>query len=240
MNTIKEKINRLWIDYMFNANIYGYIHALLKEFPFYRFLNKIYWFFCHRTINVYHKITIGKPGYYETDVRILYACFIILKEYIDGYVDFEDNRLKGTKAIEKKIERLYDSWEEDRKTGWSKRKKTNRYDYQETIEQLNEAIRLYDWWVNIFPTYDDNNPYYLHFNEMYPDEYPNMSRKILTENNSNAPYIGSFLDDSDVPKKIKTLRKKYLKESMEYEIKIMKDTTDNLIALMKIRHSLWD
>jgi hypothetical protein len=240
---MKNKRGR-WGDFKTNVSCYGFFHALLKELPCYYSLYNFYWAIRHRTTDRYHVVKLGEPNYYETYIKLLYAPFAILKDYIEGFTynqwDEKNGRyygeLKGLKAFEHKIQSIYSSWEEDNKTGWKERELNNRYDYQKQINDLREAKRLYIWWTETFPTIEDRNPFHIHFDEMYPKEHPGFLDRILKED-SNGSII---ISDDNIPKELQDLRSKYSKESMEYEIRMEEEITNNLISLMKIRNSLYD
>ena len=243
--TLIRAIKGWWKDFKLNVKCYGIFHALLKELPCYYSLYNFYWAIRHRTINRYNIVKLGEPGYYEPHIKLLYAPFAVLKDYIENFT-FRDWRrgeenhpeYKGIKAIEEKINNVYTSWEEDKTTGWGDRESENRYYYQAEIDALKEAIRLYIWWTETFPTIDDRNPYHVHFDEMYPTDYPSWGQRLIKNLENEEGHI--VLSDENIPVELKELRNKYFKESMAYETSSEEEITNNLISLMKIRNKLYD
>lgn len=246
MKKKRSKIRGWWKDFIVNVKCYGFFHALLKELPFYYHLFNFYWAILHRTTHRYNIVKLGEPNYYDVTMRLLYAPFAILKGYVEGYEyrvwDYDKDKVvdthKGIKALEYKIEDIYKSWDEDKTTGWSERELENRYDYQEEIDALRESIRLYIWWTETFPTIEDNNPWHLKFNEMYPKEYPSNGQRMVKCLEDGTELI--FYNDDNVPQELKDMRSKVIKESMAYEVRIEEEITNNLISLMKIRNKLYD
>lgn len=241
---LKKKLRGWWKDFKVNVECYGFLHALLKELPCYYSVHNFYWAIRHRTINRYNIIKLGAPNYYETDVKLLYAPFVILKDYVENFShrDWDDtktrNEYKGIKAIEEKINDLYKSWELDKTTGWEDRESENRYHYQSQIDALREAMRLYIWWTETFPFIEDNNPWHLNFDKMYNTEHPSMGQRFEKTLEDGTEYV--YYTDGDVPEELKELRNKYIRESMDYDIRMAEETTNNLISLMKIRNFLFN
>ncbi len=242
--TLIRAIKGWWKDFKLNVKCYGIFHALLKELPCYYSLNSFYWAVRHRTTDRYNIVKLGEPGYYEPHIKLLYALFAVLKDYVENFSfrvwngDKVRMEYKGIKAIEERINDVYTSWEEDKKTGWEDRESQNRYYYQSEIDALKEAIRLYIWWTETFPTIDDRNPFYVKFDEMYPKEYPNAGQRLL-KNLEDGTSLTVFSDEG-IPKELKELRIKITKESMAYETRMEEEITNNLISLMKIRNKLYD
>lgn len=51
---------------------------------FFRFLRNTKWWFLHRTFYRFHVLNLKlEPGYYDIDIRLLYACFSLLEDFME-------------------------------------------------------------------------------------------------------------------------------------------------------------
>jgi hypothetical protein len=231
--SLKVKIRRWWKNYKSEARWKGWAMPLIEDyFPFYNKINRAYWWVRHRTTNVYHKVDTGlRPGWYDTDHLMLHSCFELLR----GYVEEEMDGYVGVKA---KIKQLYESWEEDKETGWERRPDNNKYDYQKQIDVLEEALRLYLWWLVDYPKYEDKNPYMKNFDALHPDgDHLFGTPSTINRDKDGDPVSYSITDNASPAMRKK--RREVMKKSMEYEIACIEETTENFISLVKIRSFLW-
>jgi len=226
---LKVKIRRWLKDYKDRKKWEGWWRPLFKLLPglFYYRLSNIYWAIRHRTINVYHKVDTGlKPGYYDVDTLILHSCFNLLKTFVEK--DY-----KGIDDIKERIKFLEKSAVEDKDI-------PDHYDYSREISNLQEAITLYWWWVNVYPKYEENNPWSKHFNEEYKNgngrKYP---REFIpcTFDEDGDPTLFEWVDNR--PEDVKVKEREVLESSMDYEMQCIEETDENLMRLLKIRRNLW-
>lgn len=223
---LKTKLRRFWKEYKHEAKIYGWFKAFLKELPFYTNIREAIWWVKHRTTNVYHKLDLGlKPSWYDTDIRMLYACFALLKEFVEKELD-------GFNGIDRKIEDYYKSWKED------DQESEYKFDYQEAINAYKEIKRLYVWWKYVYPKYDDENPYIKQFDDLHTDKDHLWGESIPVLDKDGDP-IAYRMREENVPEELKEKRRKAAVDSMEYELRTIKETEDNLASLIKIRKFLW-
>lgn len=241
----KSKLRGWWKEFKMNVSCYGIFKALLKETPWYYTIINFYYAILYRTTHRYNIVKLGKPMYYEVPIRLLYAPFVVLKEYVEEfeYLLWDNNdkvrdRYKGIKAIEEKINAYYKGWDEDKTTGWETRELDNRYDYQEEINALKEAIRLYIWWTETFPTFEDNSPWSLNFDKMYPKGVPSFGERFVKCLEDGTELI--YFNHDNLPKEVKDFHSQVMKDTMAYEVRIEEEITNNLISLMKIRNKLYD
>lgn len=128
----------------------------------------IKWWVIYRTTERYHIVKTGlKPDYYETDKRMLHACFNLLKEFVEvelAHLQFLN--MHGTKP--KKISPVWGkSWLED-----------------DILENGNnnkskDILELYNYWTKIYSNKHKNLNYVPELYEFQEQEEQKMLEKLI-------------------------------------------------------------
>jgi len=238
---LKVKIRRWWKGYKSEIKWKGYIKPLAEDFiPGYYKLNRLYWSIRHRTFDIYHKVdTKLKPGYYDIDTLMLHSAFSLLCRFVE-------EEYKGVDKLEKRIADL-GIWAEEEieraKTEWTDKERLEEYiigtreAHHREAKGYIEALRLYHWWKDVYPKYDDNSPISKHHDEMYSKDRPVFESKVCKVDADGDPLLYELVHDDDPARN--ELRKRIYEEEHEYDIKNEKEIEDNFISLVKLRKSLW-
>ena len=136
---------------------------------FWRFwyrVKDIKWWFLHRFSpwHRYHIVKIGKPGWSDSDHKMLHACFIIFCDFVekeDGLenLDYqwkafdEDDNWSGNLSAEEKAKFVAE----------------RKFHYE-------EAKYLYDWWKKVYPVKFKDEVYIN--NDLYDEETEHLVRLI--------------------------------------------------------------
>jgi len=234
------RLRRWWKSYRDQSRWDGYIKPLLEDFlpGFYR-LKKWYWAFRHRFIDVYHKIDTGlQPEYYDIDTLMVYGMFSFIVRYI------EDEKGGVDKCLEE-ITNLENNWDE----GWESIPEEHREGHIEAsknqADNLREALRIYHWWKNDYPKYEDygNNPWSQHCDKKDKSSDKGIMDRMFNStpcafDKDGDPTLFELRHDNETPEDAEASRTA-LDASHEYEKKCEDDITENLIALIKLRKNLW-
>jgi hypothetical protein len=233
--SLKVKIRRAWKSYKSEAEWYGYIRPILKDilpFGLYHRIGHMYWAVRHRTIDVYHKVdTKLPPGYYDIDTLMIHSCFSLLVRFIE-------EEYHGVTSIMEHVTELYkSSKEEAEQFPDSKKDVLDMYDRQ--ITSLIQAVDLYKWWKEIYPKYEDSDPW------MRADREDTIGKSASIEDRfvpcafdeDGDPTLYEMRDDR-TPDETKKMRK-LLDESHAYQERINKEIEDNFVKLVKLRTHLW-
>ena len=227
------------LDYPYVS--WGISRNLFEDFfPGYYKLNRFYWSVKHRTVDIYHKIDTGlEPAYYDIDTLLLHGCFSLLCRFVES-------EYKGADDLQKRIVDL-NIWAEEEieraKKEWTDKERLEEYikgtreGHKREAEGYKEALRLYHWWKNIYPYYEENSPLSKHFDEIHPKDKPSFETKVYKVDKDGDPLLYELVRDNDpIREKLKT---KIYKEEYEYDAKNEKEIEDNLISLIKLRKCLW-
>ena len=179
----------------------------------FKFINSIYWFIRYRTIDKYHVIkTELKPNYYEIDYLMVHGMFSLLCRFVEKeYSGLNDIKLRINFLQKSKIEEIQDAISRDDHEQIPFISKQT----DDEIDALNEVIRLYEWWKNIYPYYDDNDPYFGKNNNEY----------IEIESTDNG--ILKFRTNEKI--------EQLINDSIKYQKNTREVITKNLISLINIR-----
>lgn len=84
--------------------------------PFLKKLHDIKWWIRYRTTHKFHTVKIPtlKPGWYDTDTRLLHASFALLENYVEREKPFnfiEWNDSDDSREMANEIHRLYYWWQ---------------------------------------------------------------------------------------------------------------------------------
>ena len=231
------RIRRWWKSYIDRTRYDGFIIPFLEDFlPFYYKLNRLYWSIRHRTINVYHKIDTGlKPEYYDIDTLIVHGMFSLLCRYVEREQHGEAKMLEFISDLES-------NWG----TNFEDAPEEHRADYitanQRQADEMKEALRLWRWWKNVYPKYEDydNSPWSQYCDKRREDgkDLGFFGHLTPCRFDKDGDPTSFELHDNETPEEREESRKA-LDASREYEIKCEQEITDNLIALIKIRQTLW-
>jgi hypothetical protein len=234
---IKIRLRRWWKSAKENARWKGWILVLAENFiPGYQRLNRLYWMFRHRFINIYHKIDTGlKPDYYDIDSLIVHGMFSLLCRYIEREKD-------GVKECLDEISHLENNWGE----GYNDIPEESRQGHidaaKDQADNLRETLRLYHWWKEVYPKYQDysNNPWSKYCETQKGNgTLDNMlNHKPCAFDKDGDPTMYELNFNRESPEEAVASRKA-LDASHEYEKKCDDEITENLIALIKLRNSLW-
>jgi hypothetical protein len=208
-----------------NMRWHGFFGSLFRELPFHQNIQDFIWYIKHRTTHQYHNIKTGlKPGYYEIETMMEYGLFALLRRFVEKEYD-------GIKGIEKRIADLEE---------WKKTPEDNigAYDYDSEIEQYKEVIRLYKWWTEVYPKYEDNNPWtkYYETHECPPRNLRD-SFIVADVDKDGDPLTYQMIDND--PPEVQKFKKDLLETSRHYEVEAIEETTFNMISLIKLRQRLW-
>jgi hypothetical protein len=229
--SLKVRLRRWWKGYKETARYKGWITPLFEDFfPFYDRLNHLYWWIRHRTINVYHKIDTGlEPGYYDLEILMLYSCFKLLESFVEEEYD-------GVKDVEKRIKDLGLWLEEELKDIPEEHRAGHIEANNRQADNLKEALALYKWWKEVYPKYEDNDPWMLRENDDSIRDFADCFEVYQTDKDGD-PTLYEWKDNR-TPEQRKKLDE-LSKLSQDYDERIRKETEDNLIRLIKLRTSLW-
>ena len=237
----KVRLRRWWKAYREEIRWKGYIMPLIEDFlPGYYKLNKLYWAFRHRFIDIYHKIDTGlSPEYYDIDTLMVYGMFSFIVRYI------EDEK-GGAEECLIEITNLENNWGE----GWDDiTPEEHRQEHinasKNQADNLREALRIYYWWKNVYPKYEnyDNNPWHQYCEKKDKSGSGSVMDRMFNTvpcsfDKDGDPTLFELRHDNETSEDAIASRAA-LDAAHEYEKKCEDDITENLIALIKIRKNLW-
>jgi hypothetical protein len=187
---------------------------------------------------VYHKVDTGlEPGYYDIDSLMVYSMFSFVVRYIESEKGGETKCLEEIEHLENNWGEGYDNIPEEHRQGHIDAAKRQ-------ADNLREALRIWHWWKEVYPKYEDydNNPWSKHCDEQRKNGQKNTIDRMMNhtpcafdEDGDPTMYV---LDNSESPEEAVTTRAA-LDAAHEYEKKCEDETTENMIALIKLRKSLW-
>lgn len=181
------------------------------------FIDNIYWFIHHRIIDKHHIIKTGlKPGYYDINYLMIHGLFSLLCKFVEKeYSGVDSIKSRIDFLLQSKIEEIEIAITNDNHEAIPYITKQS----DDEIEALEEAIRLYKWWVLEYPYYDDNDPY-------------------LGKNNTE--HLEMLIDDEGyVTFKTNEKIEQLLREHDIYEKNRTDTITKNMVSLVNIRNYLW-
>jgi hypothetical protein len=209
----QKRLGLWWRDISTEARFLGWSRVIYDRIPYSDRLSNVAWWVRWRTTDVYHKVDTGlRPGYYDKDCLMLHSCFALLKDFVEKEYDGPDN-------VRKKIE---DYLEEDRK-----KEPDDPYNYLEAVSKYKEVLALYDWWVNEYPKYDDdeNDPYTL---AVKAGKVTRCGSRWDEDENGYLTYVDTRTDEQDL-----------FKQSMDIDEEHERICQDNLLRLVKLRGWLY-
>ena len=99
------------------ATIFGWRKTIwrdIKYYPVFKQLSDLKWWIAYRTYRKFHVLNLGtKPGYSDVTERLIYANFVLLKDYVEKEEPFDRIDWAGDPAsvhAAKEIKELYDWW----------------------------------------------------------------------------------------------------------------------------------
>jgi hypothetical protein len=104
---------------------------------------------------LYHKIDTGlPPEYYDIDTLMVHGMFSFIVRYVESEKRGEAKCLEEIAYLENNWGEGYDSIPEEMRQGHIDAAKRQ-------ADDVREALRIYHWWKDVFPKYDDydNNPW---------------------------------------------------------------------------------
>jgi hypothetical protein len=197
-------IRRWWKDIKSDARFFGYFGAIRREIR--------HW--------------IGIKQIYDLHYWLMYRTYrkfhIVKMDLKPGYHDIDQRLVHANfcllaEFVEK--EKPFDVIDWDSDDG-----------HKNAAKEIKE---LYDWWKNVYPKYDENDP--LFKSDVHA---PERESKVYKVDEDGDPILYTW------EKKVKdeaaeAAFSKVCMESHEYEMKCNKEIEDNLIRLAKIRNYLW-
>ena len=180
-----------------------------------RWINNAYWWVRHRTVDRYNIVHIKslKPGYYDTDTRLLHSMFDLLVEFVEHEwvsIQFDSMRYEGKiklkwwqmkrSYIKAHMNELLAAYITDLKTITDEDPELNKELQIQASEKL-EIVALYEWYKHLRPNRKDP--------------------------------IDLWVELKDAGDK------EALHKSSELEAAQEADDTDHMIRLVKIRERLW-
>lgn len=221
----KVEFRRWRKDFKESVKWYGFFGAIFEQLPYHYKIQNFIWAIKHRTTHKFHIIKTGlKPGYYEIETLMVYGLFALL-------VRFVEKEYEGISGVEERIKDL-EKWRDD-----PEELTIGEYDYDGEISQYKEVIRLYKWWKEVYPKYDENNPWDKYYDE-HPKDFNITDRFVVHDVDEDGDPKTYTLLDHDTPEEKEAIRK-VVEESVKYEKDIQEETTNNMISLIKIRNRLW-
>ena len=234
---LRTRIRRWWKSYKFEIIWKGPIIPFLEDFmPGYYKLNRLYWAIRHRTTDIYHKVDSKlPPDYYDIEVLMLHTSFALLERYVE-------DEMGGVAKCEKNIADLTTNWGEP-----------PQFDDPEFIagdleartrqaDGVREALRLYKWWKEVYPKIEEGDPYHAYFEREFKkgDAIHDMigRSKPIEFDKDGDPTLYELVQKKRTPEE-EAEHSKVVKDSMQYDIDKSKEVDDHLIALVKLRRSLW-
>ncbi len=218
----------------------------------------------YRRFNII-KLNTLKPGYYDTDTRLLHGMFNLLVDFVEiEKANLErvfGNDLYNRPCFGKRYYRMYRRIERLFKSPRSPEEGLRYLDWEINSSDLDmppnqreyakEVKELYLWWKNTFLTrkdeYDEVGLTY--FWEKMDEKYKNLAKDSST--NITWLYHRSFryfIKDSDdlgwimesiLSEEEKAKEKELLNQCWALEKKRYEEETEMLIRLIKIRDGLW-
>lgn len=111
-----------------------------------RYLNKLKWWFLYRTFYRYNIIKLDlKPGYYDIDYRMLYACFSLLSDFVEKERDGIVGLNKDIDYLTNSLMFLPDDAQNMGGLGWKESARIQ-------LEGDKQILRLYCYWKIERPT----------------------------------------------------------------------------------------
>ena len=233
--TLLVRIRRWWKCYVDRAIWHGYTIPLLEDFlPYYNKFKHWYWAIRHRTIDVYHKIDTGlPPEYYDIDTLMVHGMFSLLCRYVEEEQHGEARMLKFIGELETNWGTNFEDIPEERRADHIAAQKRQ-------ADEMKEALRLWHWWKDVYPKLDDydNNPWSQYCDKQgdRPDIFKRSTPCAFDKDGD--PTLFELNQRDETPEE-QVASRKALDDSLAYEVKCEQEITDNLIALIKLRKTLW-
>ena len=216
---IRKWFRLLKKDFKQDVKWYGVGKAIWRLNPFHYSWDHKIWWVRHRTINRYHVIKTGlEPNYYDIDTLMVHGLFSLLCRFV------EDEH-EGISGIDKRIEELKkgDELDKDIPEG-------QRYNYEKDIAELEQVKRLYKWWKEEYPKFDDNDP-------MNNLSHRDFKTKPIKFDADGDPELYELIDERSP--ELREAEHKIIDESHKYRTEKINETTNNMIELIKLRERLW-
>ena len=231
------RVRRWWKNAKASAKWHGWPKTLADDFiPSFPRINRLYWAIRHRTTDRYHIVkTDLPPEYYDIEILMLHSMFSLLCRYVE-------DEMHGVARCEKNIHDLETNWGQPPEINTPEFIEGDRLARQSQADNVKEALRLYKWWKEVYPLYEDNDPW-TGIEAMKKKDHTNEFNWL-----ESTPH--SFDEDGDptsftlemdrglTPEQVEE-RHNLMDESRKYEKKNTAEIEANMIALVKLRQSLW-
>ena len=200
-------------------------------YPVLRTYDNVKYWFKYRTTTKHHVVNTGlKPGWYDTDTRILNANFQMLCDYVEvecAWMYYAFRCEKGLKHPTPWYKRPFTQFRSKELGIKSLELDINEGKHPPTVEGSKKILKLYKWWNEERPNRPDP---WQRVNTL--SEKEDWTSPFVKKQNKDGTI--EFVMKEQSPQMKRAVKAASIKESQQYE-----EDTKMLIKLMKIRDSLW-